>query len=45
LPNFKETRLRLLTSIEIDEIREIIEEIREKWGACTNEDGTGIYGI
>lgn len=45
LPNFKETRLRLLTSIEIDEIREIIEEIREKWGACRNEDTTGVYGI
>lgn len=45
LPNFKETRLRLLTSLEIDEIREIIEEIREKWGACRSEDVTGIYGI
>ena len=45
LPNFKETRLRLLTSIEIDEIREIIEEIREKWCACRNEDTTGVYGI
>jgi len=45
LPNFKETRLRLLTSLEIDEIKGIIEEIREKWGACRNEDATGIYGI
>lgn len=45
LPNFKETRLRLLTSLEIDEIRGIIEEIREKWGACRSEDATGIYGI
>jgi len=45
LPNFKETRLRLLTSLEIDEIRKIIEEIRENWGACTSEDATGVYGI
>jgi tRNA-dihydrouridine synthase B len=45
LPNFKETRLRLLTSLEIDEIRQIIEEIREKWGACISDDATGIYGI
>ena len=45
LPNFKETRLRLLTSLDINEIRKIIEEIREKWGACRNEDATGIYGI
>ena len=45
LPDFKETRLRLLTSLEIDEIREIIEEIREKWGAYRSEDTSGIYGI
>jgi len=45
LPNFKETRLRLLTSVEIDEIRGIIEEIRDKWGAYRSEDATGIYGI
>ncbi|HZM14327.1 MAG TPA: tRNA-dihydrouridine synthase, partial [Bacteroidales bacterium] len=45
LPNFKETRLRLLTSLEIDEIRKIIEEIKENWGACTSEDATGVYGI
>ena len=32
LPHFKETRLKLLTVVEIDEIRIIIEEIREKMG-------------
>ena len=42
LPNFKETRLRLLTSPDVNEIREIIEEIREKWGSCRSEDLTGI---
>jgi len=45
LPNFKETRLRLLTSVEIVEIKEIIGEIREKWGAYKSEEATGIYGI
>lgn len=45
LPNFKETRLRLLTSTDVNEIREIIEEIRDKWGSCRSEDLTGIYGI
>jgi tRNA-dihydrouridine synthase B len=45
LPGFKETRLRLLTSLDIDEIKKIIEEIREKWGACRSDDATGIYGI
>jgi nifR3 family TIM-barrel protein len=45
LPDFKDTRLRLLTSLEVDEIREIIEEIRDKWGACRSEAAKGIYGI
>jgi nifR3 family TIM-barrel protein len=45
LPDFKDTRLRLLTSLEVDEIRKIIEEIREKWSACRSEAATGIYGI
>jgi len=45
LPGFKETRLRLLTSLDVDEIRSIIGEIREKWGNCRGEGSTGIYGI
>jgi nifR3 family TIM-barrel protein len=45
LPGFKETRLRLLTSLEVDEIRTIIDEIREKWGDCRYDRSTGIYGI
>jgi tRNA-dihydrouridine synthase B len=45
LPDFKDTRLRLLTSLEVEEIREIIEEIRVKWGAYRSEDVRGIYGI
>ena len=45
LPDFKETRLRLLTSLDVDEIRRIIEEIRDKWGVYQSDDSTGIYGI
>jgi tRNA-dihydrouridine synthase B len=45
LPDFKDTRLRLLTSLEVEEIREIIEEIRVKWGAYRSDDARGIYGI
>jgi len=45
LPNFRETRLRLLTSLDVEEIRMIIEEIREKWGAFRSEDFPGIYGV
>jgi tRNA-dihydrouridine synthase B len=45
LPHFKETRLKLLTVVEIDEIRIIIEEIREKWGDFRTDDKTSIYNI
>jgi nifR3 family TIM-barrel protein len=45
LPGFKETRLRLLTSLDIEEIRSIIGEIKEKWGDCRYDRSTGIYGI
>jgi nifR3 family TIM-barrel protein len=45
LPDFKETRLRLLTSLDVDEIRKVIEEIRDKWGVYRSHDSAGIYGI
>jgi tRNA-dihydrouridine synthase len=45
LPHFKETRLRLLTAIEVDDIRRIIEEIREKWGDFRTDDKTSVYNI
>ncbi len=43
LPHFKETRLRLLTAPEADEIKIIINEIREKWGDFRTEDKTSVY--
>jgi nifR3 family TIM-barrel protein len=44
LPNFKETRLRLLTAVDVDEIKLIIEEIKTRWGDFRTEDKTSIYG-
>ncbi len=43
LPNFKETRLRLVTTTDIDEIRNILEEIRKVWGDFRSEDTSSIY--
>ena len=45
LPHFKETRLKLLTASEVDEIKIIIQEIRENWGDFRSEDKTSIYNI
>jgi nifR3 family TIM-barrel protein len=44
LPHFKETRLRLLTSLDTDEVRSIIEEIRQRWCGYITEETTSIYG-
>ena len=45
LPHFKETRLKLLTSPEPEQIREIINEISEKWGSYRTDDRTSVYGL
>ena len=45
LPHFKETRLKLLTSPEPDQIKELINEIRNKWGDYRTEERTSVYGL
>jgi tRNA-dihydrouridine synthase B len=43
LPHFKETRLKLLTTLEIEEIKVILEDIRKRWGDFRTEDKTPLY--
>ena len=45
LPHFKEIRLKLLTAVEVDDIRNIINDIREKWGDFRTDDKTSVYNI
>ncbi len=45
LPHFKETRLKLLTAIEVEDIKIIINEICGKWGDFRTEDKTSVYNI
>jgi nifR3 family TIM-barrel protein len=45
LSHFKETRLKLLTAVEVDDVKKLIEEIREKWGDFRTDDKTSIYNI
>jgi tRNA-dihydrouridine synthase B len=45
LPDFKETRLKLLTAVEVEDIRDIINEIRESWGDFRTDDKTSVYNI
>jgi nifR3 family TIM-barrel protein len=44
LPHFRDTRLRLLTTLEIDEIKMIIGEISQKWGDFLTDEKTSVYG-
>jgi len=45
LPHFRETRLKLLTAPEAEDIKIIIEEIRQKWGDFRTDDKTSVYII
>jgi len=45
LQHFKETRLKLLTAAEVDDIKTIIKEIRQKWGEFRTDDKSSVYGI
>jgi nifR3 family TIM-barrel protein len=43
LPHFKETRLKLLTSTDVDEIKSIIAYIKNEWGDFRSDDRTSVY--
>jgi nifR3 family TIM-barrel protein len=45
LPDFRETRIKLLTSLDADKIREIINYIRIRWGDHRTEEKTSVYGL
>jgi tRNA-dihydrouridine synthase B len=44
LPHFKETRLKLLTTLEVEEIKSILAEIKAKWGDFRTDEKTSVYG-
>jgi len=45
LPDFRETRIKLLTSLDADNIREIINYIQIRWGDQRTEEKTSVYGL
>jgi len=45
LPNFREKRLKLLTSLDPDYIKEIIYDIRNIWGDYRCDERTSVYGL
>lgn len=45
LPHFRETRLKLLTSDVVEDIINIIIEIKQRWGDFRTDDKTSVYNI
>ena len=45
LPDFKDTRIRLLTTTDPSEITSILDEIALRWSDTPLETATGVYGI
>ncbi len=45
VPHFRDTRLKLLTSLDVDEIKSILEDIRKRWGDFRTDEKTSVYGI
>ena len=46
LPYFKETRLKLLTTTDPEDIMRLLDYIEDEWGNYNPEDKTkGVYGI
>lgn len=43
IPNFRETRIRMLTSLDVKEIHSILDEIREKWGDLRTNVSTHFW--
>ena len=45
LPDFKETRIKLVTSTDIPEIFATLDYISEKWGNVTMDGAESVYGL
>ena len=45
LPHFKEPRLKLLTSLDVDEIRDIITSTGKRYGDYRTDERTSVYGL
>jgi len=45
LPDFKETRIKLVTLTDIPQLFDTLDYISDKWGKVTPMDSTGVYGL
>lgn len=45
LSDFKETRIKLVTTTNVQELYDILDNIAERWGDADLPDAIGVYGI
>ena len=45
LPDFKETRIRLVTSTDPQEIYALLDSVEDRWGGFSLTENTNVYGI
>ena len=45
LPDFKETRMRLVTETDPVVVDALLDEVAERWGDTALPEQTGVYGI
>lgn len=45
LPDFKETRVKLVTAPTADEVMALLDYVSEGWGACPLEESSSVYGL
>lgn len=45
LPDFKETRVRLVTEPSAEEVDRLLDYIGERWGCCDLNEAASVYGL
>lgn len=45
LPDFKETRVRLVTAATASDVSDILDEIGSRWGDCPLSESASVYGL
>lgn len=45
LPDFKETRVKLVTAPTAEEVLTLLDYVSERWGTCPLEESSSVYGL
>lgn len=45
LPDFKDTRVKLVTAPTADEVMALLDYVSERWGTCPLEESSSVYGL